>query len=163
ASVEAAVELGYKVTLFFIVGSPGETIEDVNDSIKFALKYPVFDVRFYNLIPFPKSKLYDWVKEKNYFLLDPEEYLNSSSQWDYKPVFETPEMDRKKREEALRLVRNVRKKVRYNSMKASLVPRLGKVAGPVSRVYVTDWVQDKLMKNGMLRRNLKKVFMRVAG
>ena len=72
-------------------------------------------------------------------------------------------MDRKKREEALRLVRNVRKKVRYNSMKASLVPRLGKVAGPVSRVYVTDWVQDKLMKNGMLRRNLKKVFMRVAG
>ena len=48
-------------------------------------------------------------------------------------------------------------------MKASLVPRLGKVAGPVSRVYVTDWVQDKLMKNGMLRRNLKKVFMRVAG
>ncbi|MEK7197783.1 MAG: hypothetical protein AAB151_08955, partial [Nitrospirota bacterium] len=75
----------------------------------------------------------------------------------------TPEMDREKREEALRLVRNVRKKVRYNSMKASLVPRLGKVAGPISRVYVTDWVQDKLMKNGMLRRNLKKVFMRVAG
>lgn len=163
AAVKAAVELGYKVTLFFIVGSPGETIEDVKDSINFALKYPVFDVRFYNLIPFPKSKLYDWVKENNYFLLDPEEYLNSSSQWDYKPVFETPEMDRKKREEALKLVRGVRKKVRYNSMKASLAPRLGKVAGPVSRVYVTDWVQDKLMKSGILRRNLKKVFMRVAG
>jgi radical SAM superfamily enzyme YgiQ (UPF0313 family) len=166
-SVETAIrdslKLGYKVTLFFIVGSPGETMDDVNDSIKLALKYPVFDVRFYNLIPFPNSKLFDWVTEHNYFTMTPDYYLNSLSHWDNKPVFETPDLNRHEREKALIKVREVRKEVRYESMKASLAPGLHFLAGPVAKIYVTDWVQDKLMKSGTLRRNLKKAFMRFAG
>ena len=165
-SVESAIKdslkLGYKVTLFFIVGSPGETMDDVNDSIKLALKYPVFDVRFYNLIPFPKSKLFDWVEENNYFIMTPDYYLNSLSHWDNKPVFETPELDRTEREEALKKVRSVRKQVRRKSMKSSLAPNLRFLAGPAAKIYVTDWVQDRLMKSSMLRRNLKKAFMRFA-
>ena len=163
AAIKNALNLGFKVTLFFIVGSPGETMDDLQDSISLALKYPVFDARFYNLIPFPQSRLYDWVKENNYFICDPEEYLNSSSQWDFKPVFETPEMSRDQRIEALKIVRDVRKKVRYNSMKRTLAPKLGPVADVVAKVYVNDWVQNKLMKSSTLRRNLKKAFMRVAG
>ena len=163
AAIKDALELGFKVTLFFIVGSPGETMGDLQDSINLALKYPIFDARFYNLIPFPQSRLYDWVKENNYFICDPEDYLNSSSQWDFKPVFETPEMSRDQRIEALKIVRDVRKKVRYNSMRRALTPKLGPVAGIVAKAYVNDWVQDRLMKSSSLRRNLKKAFMRVAG
>jgi len=137
-------------------------MDDVNDSIKLALKYPVFDVRFYNLIPFPKSKLFDWVEENNYFIMTPDYYLNSLSHWDNKPVFETPELDRTEREEALKKVRSVRKQVRRKSMKSSLAPNLRFLAGPAAKIYVTDWVQDRLMKSSMLRRNLKKAFMRFA-
>lgn len=162
-AIKNALDLGFKVTLFFIVGSPGETMDDLQDSINLALRYPVFDARFYNLIPFPQSRLYDWVKENNYFICDPEDYLNNSSQWDDNPVFETPEMNRNQRVEALKIVRDVRKKVRYNSMKASLAPKVGPIAGFVSKVYVNDWVQNRLMKNSSLRRNLKEAFMRVAG
>lgn len=161
-AVQDALRLGYKVTLFFIVGSPGETMDDVKDSINLALKYPVFDARFYNLIPFPQSKLYEWVRSNNYFTVDSETYLNNSSQWGYQPVFETPDLDKNEREEALRMVRDIRKKIRYNSMRSSLAPKLGPVAGLVAKAYVNDWVQDKLMKRGALRRNLKKAFMRVS-
>lgn len=161
-AIQDALKLGYKVTLFFIVGSPGETMDDIKDSINLALKYPVFDARFYNLIPFPQSRLYDWVKENNYFTVDSETYLNNSSQWSYLPVFETPDLSKNEREKALRMVRDVRKKIRYNSMRSSLTPKLGPVAGLVAKAYVNDWVQDKLMKRGVLRRNLKKAFMRVS-
>lgn len=159
--IKTAIDLGYKVTLFFLVGSPGETMEDLNDSINLALKYPVFDVRFYNLIPFPKSRLYDWVKENNFFVVDSEDYLNDSSQWDYQAVFETPDMDRMQRKQALKTVREVRKKIRFNSMRAALSHKLGGFAGLVAKVYVNDWFQDRLMKSGALRRNLKRAFMKV--
>lgn len=161
-AIQDALKLGYKVTLFFIVGSPGETMDDVKDSINLALRYPVFDARFYNLIPFPQSRLYDWVKENDYFLVDSEDYLNNCSQWSYQPVFETPDLNKNDREEALRMVRDVRKKIRYNSMKSSLSPRLGPAAALAAKIYVNDWVQDRLMKSGALRRNLKKAFMRVS-
>lgn len=166
-SVETAIrdslKLGYKITLFFIVGSPGETMDDFNDSIKLALKYPVFDVRFYNLIPFPQSRLFDWVKDNNYFTIKPENYLNSLSHWDDTPVFETPDMDKVEREKALKMSRDVRKKVRSVSMKTALAPRFGPLADLIAKIYVTDWVQSKLMKSSALRRNLKKAFMHAAG
>ena len=162
-AIRDAIDLGYKVTLFFIVGSPGETMDDIRDSIRLALKYPVFDARFYNLIPFPQSRLYEWVKENDYFLVHSEDYLNNCSQWDYTPVFATPDLTREEREEALRMVRDVRKKVRYKSMKNSLAPRLGPLSPFIAKVYVNDWMQDKLMKSGTLRRNLKRAFAHVAG
>jgi hypothetical protein len=61
------------------------------------------------------------------------------------------------------MVREARKKVRYNSMKSALAPKLGPIAGLIAKAYVNDWTQDKLMKSGTLRRNLKKAFMHVSG
>jgi radical SAM superfamily enzyme YgiQ (UPF0313 family) len=162
-AIRDALKLGYKITLFFIVGSPGETMDDINDSIKLALKYPVFDVRFYNLIPFPNSKLFDWVEEHDYFTMTPDYYLNSLSHWDNEPVFETPDLSRRERAKALIMVREVRKKVRYESMKRALAPGLGPLAAFIARIYVNDWFQDRLMKSSNLRRNLKRAFMHFAG
>lgn len=165
-SVETAIrdslKLGYRVTLFFIVGSPGETMDDFNDSINLALKYPVFDVRFYNLIPFPQSRLFDWVSENNYFTITPDDYLNSSSHWDNTPVFETPDLDRHERKIALKRAKDVRKKIRSRSMKDSLAPKFGPLANLIAKIYVTEWVQGKLMRSAALRRNLKKAFMHVS-
>lgn len=94
-AIADACELGYRVTLFFLIGSPGETKSDVEDSIRLATKYPVYDVRFYNLIPFPGTELYEWVKQHGYFLR--EDYLNDASHWVNEPIFETPELNRKQR------------------------------------------------------------------
>ncbi len=90
--IKWATEIGFPVNLFFLLGSPGETEEDVRDSVDLALRYPVENVRFYNILPFPQSKLYQWVLENNLFLRDPEQHLNDGSHWVFSPLFETKEL-----------------------------------------------------------------------
>ena len=55
-------------------------------------KYPVQEAHFNNVIPYPGTELYEWVKKNNYFLRQPEEYLNNASFWEKRPIFETPEL-----------------------------------------------------------------------
>lgn len=159
-AIVAAIDIGFKVTLFFVIGSPGETLADVKDSIKIAKKYPVFDSRFYNLVPFPGSELYNYIKEKNYFLKDPENYLNDTSQWDESPVFLTPEFPYEDRMLALNLARDARREVRALSMEKALQKMFGKLSGIAAKVYVNDYVQDVLLKNKYFRRPLVRVFKR---
>ncbi len=158
-AIKMALKAKLNVTLFFIVGNTGETARDVDDSIELALRYPVFDTRFYNMIPFPGSEFYDWVTQSGLFIKNPENYLNSSSQWDFEPVFETEEFSKAERIKCLHLVRKVRRTVRYKAMKRE-IGHFGIFAPIVARLYVNDKFQDLLMKNRFLRTNLKRLYMR---
>jgi radical SAM superfamily enzyme YgiQ (UPF0313 family) len=40
--LKIAIELDFTVTLFFIVGAPGEDLATVKESIALAKKYPIF-------------------------------------------------------------------------------------------------------------------------
>jgi len=99
-AVKTACELKYDVGLFFLIGSPYESREDLNDSIAFAQEYPVCEALFYNLIPFPNTELYDWVKKNDYFVESPEKYLDWASHWINRPLFATPEFSYEERKEA---------------------------------------------------------------
>src|SRR3989304_2538040 len=46
-ALKNAYELGSEMKLLFVVGTPGETWEDVEDKVKLSLKYPLQDVHFY--------------------------------------------------------------------------------------------------------------------
>jgi len=76
-AIKDACDLGYRVTLFFLLGSPGEPKADIEDSIRLATKYPMYDVRFYNMIPFQNTKLYEWVSHNNYFRKDPLQFIGT--------------------------------------------------------------------------------------
>ena len=110
--ISQACELGFKVVLFFIIGSPTETFSDFLSSILLALRYPVYSARFYNLIPYPHSKLFAWVKENDYFLLKPSEYFNDASGWVNHPLFETPEFSYKERKQAFSLAAKIEKVIK---------------------------------------------------
>jgi radical SAM superfamily enzyme YgiQ (UPF0313 family) len=99
-AIKNACALDYEVALFFLIGSPGETVEDIEDSFRLAEKYPIVDVRFYNLIPFPNTEMFEWVKKNNYFLIQPEQYMSGNMQWINSPVFETPELGAIQRKKA---------------------------------------------------------------
>ena len=92
-----ACELGYKVTLFFLVGSPGENEKDMEDSFRLAGEYPIVGANFYNLIPFPNTELYEWVEKNRYFALPPNRYLNGNMHWSGVPAFFTPELSIRQR------------------------------------------------------------------
>ena len=100
AGIKAACDVGLPVQLFFLLGSITETEEDVIDAVKFATKYPVIDIRFYNILPFPTTELYNQILDGYKgakFIRDPLTHLNDSSHWFFNPVFETPELSEKDR------------------------------------------------------------------
>ncbi len=119
-SISNACELGFEVHLSFVVGSPGETEVDIQDSINIALRYPLDGVNFYNLIPFPDTELFNWVNENRYFVRPPEEYLNRASHWVNEPVFQTPELPFKARQHIFRKCRQVTNRVRMAYLKRKL-------------------------------------------
>jgi len=52
---------GIEVAAFFIVGYPGESIESIEDTFKFALTLPLDDISFNVPFPLPGSKLFERV------------------------------------------------------------------------------------------------------
>lgn len=112
ARIKEACGLDFKVVLFFIIGSPSETYDDFLESVALALRYPVYSARFYNLIPFPHSKLFEWVKSNNYFVIPPEKYLNDASHHVNQPIFATPEFSLDERKKAFKLALKIEKVIK---------------------------------------------------
>jgi len=161
-AVADACELGYEVILFFLVGSPGETRRDIEDSVEFALSHPIFDAKFYNIVPFPDTELFDWLSENRLFIRRPDDYLNDASHWDSEPVFETPELPRAERIKALEYTGQVRRNIRKKAMERKL-RRLGVFSKLAAAAFVSNAVQYQLLHNYTLRRLGTKIFRAVTG
>jgi len=110
-SIKIACELGFDVCLFFIIGMPGETVKDVKDSFRLALKYPINNANFHNAVPTPDTELYDYVVKNNLFVVKHPDYLNDISQFEGMPIFETPEFPLIKRLEMLKQAKKIEKEV----------------------------------------------------
>jgi len=65
-AIEKSTDLGFWVELIFLIGSPGEKVEDVERSFQLAQKYRIACMSFYKLLPLPGTELYDWAVEKGY-------------------------------------------------------------------------------------------------
>tara|TARA_Y100000310_G_scaffold339785_1_gene433557 strand:+ start:1260 stop:2690 length:1431 start_codon:yes stop_codon:yes gene_type:complete len=109
-AIKIACELDYIVNLFFIVGMPQETMEDVKESIKLALKYPVNNANFYNAVPFPGTELYDYIKKNKLFVVKDPDYLNDTAHFD-DPIFTTSEFPLKERRKMLKMTKKAEKEI----------------------------------------------------
>lgn len=159
-AISDACDLGFDVDLFFLIGSPGETEADIHDSIELALRYDISSVEFYNVIPFPKTELFEWVKKNDYLLRTPEEYLNNASHWVNEPLFETPELPVAARRRIFRICQEVRKKVRKAYMQRKLA-KYGIFADLLSNIYTTEIVQQRVLSNTRLKKLAKMLYTRM--
>jgi radical SAM superfamily enzyme YgiQ (UPF0313 family) len=119
-TIKNACSLGYDVTLFFLAGSPGETLTDMEDSVKLAERHSVFEARFYNIIPYPGTELFGWLKENGLLLEEPENYLNDASAFSDRPLFETPQMSARERVKAFRYLRKVENRILKRTIRRKL-------------------------------------------
>lgn len=124
-----AHSLGIQHSVNFIIGHTGETCKTALDSINFAKSLPCEFVNFYNLVLYPNTKAYDWVKENGKFLVDENNYLKLISYRDNTPIFETPEFTYKERMKITKMGFNLYEK-------KILELRLGKMLGAAS-YYLT--------------------------
>ncbi len=140
-AIRAACDLGYDVTLFFVIGTPGETWSDIEDSFALAKRYPISNVYFNNLMPYPGSQLYEWVTQQRSFVVQPEDYFDSVSSWSGIPVFETPELPLHERRRALAKARGVSKEVRRRHYEMTLED-LGVVGRIMARFNHLDEIKS---------------------
>ena len=155
-AVKDACDLGYDVKLLFVVGTPYETREDVEDKVGLSRKYPIQEVHFYNTIPYPGTELYDWVEENNYFLREPEDYLNDVSCLTNVPVFETPELPRQERIAVLNYLGKVRKQVHRDAVLRTF--RRRSVIGVLASYVLANSFVERLFYQSIFCRRMIESF-----
>ncbi len=163
-TIEEAVDLGYDVSLHFVIGTPGETMNDIEKSFELAQKYPVHNVSFNNLIPYPSTELFKQIKEEKRFIIAPEHYLNDISTSSNIPVFATPELSVAQRQLALIKGAKIKRVVRRNYY-SYLFRRQG-VKGKIKAyfLFVFDGTQRfirNLKVGRVLMRQIKAILLKI--
>ncbi len=130
-AVDISCRLDYDVGLNFLIGSPGETWQDVQNSFKFVDDYPLQLAFFFNIIPYPGTRLFDHLKKNNMLRADPAEYLGTIREGVLRPLFETPELSLQQRKKLLVKARKISQKVRRRYLRRRLA-RLGPLAWPLA-------------------------------
>src|SRR3989338_1700095 len=102
-SVSETKALGIKTQVNFIIGNPGQTWETFENDLKCAEEIDVDQLRFYNMIPYPGTEMFEWIKQNGRFLYPPEAYLNDFNYWGEEPVFETDDFTREERIKAYKI------------------------------------------------------------
>ena len=149
-AVQDACDLGYDVGLFFLIGSPGETPADLENSIQFALRYPIARVSFYHLIPFPGTELHEWVHKNNYLVRPESEYLNDIPHWLNKPIFYTPEFSYNDRKKCFIITRQIMIKIKKKFVRRKL-KNFGIIRDLVAYILTLPFVEKQFNYNRFLR------------
>jgi radical SAM superfamily enzyme YgiQ (UPF0313 family) len=100
AGIKTFKDAGIEVLGQFVIGSPGDTLQTVKESIDFAKKFGLDFVMFYSILPFKGTPQWDYVKANGTFLSDTIHDYHT-----VKPriVFETPEFTYAQRLQAIKL------------------------------------------------------------
>lgn len=157
-NIALACELGFDVSLLFVIGTPGETLEDVETSIRLAEKYPVMKGFFFNLIPFPGTELHDWVNQHEAWLAPWQTLFNRRDELKLrsKPFFTTPEMPEADRIRAQRMTERASKRIQVRTLRRKMAP-LGPLAGVLAQAGRFDAVERLFIRNRRLRRFLDRL------
>jgi anaerobic magnesium-protoporphyrin IX monomethyl ester cyclase len=155
-AIRDACDIGFDVKIFCITGMPHETLQDLEDSFRVVQKYPIQRVILNNPIPYPGTELFETIKANGWFLRQPEEYLNSVTENENEPVFDTPEISREDRIRLLGRMRKIEKKVTQEAVKRMLGKRFGfgTLAG---MIFATGFVQNMFFKNMAFRRVIESI------
>ena len=134
-------------------------MSDVEDSFALAQRYPIVWLHLNNPIPYPGTRLYEIVEDNNWFLIPPEEYLNTVSETDSTPVFATPELPLETREKLLTRCREIEKDVKRRAVRQMFSdhPLLGRIGG---RIFASPVGQRLFFQNMAVRAAINWVWYR---
>jgi len=96
-ALELTNKAGIRNSVNFIFGHKGETYKNALETLEFAKSLKTNFLNFYNVVPYPGTELYNWMKQNAKQLIPDEDYLSSIGSRDVDPVFETKEFIREQR------------------------------------------------------------------
>ncbi len=136
SAVAAATDLRFRVTLFFLIGSPGEGMKDVEQSFELALEYNVANVYFFNLTPIPGTEFYDWAVRYEYVDESEGRYPEGNFGFSSKALLQTDAMTKNQVTRCLKQARHIERQVQ---IRYSLKKVLGRLTGkefPLNKGYL---------------------------
>lgn len=156
--VKDAIELGFDIQLSFLIGSPYETVKEVEESFKFALKYPIKGASFFNLVPTPNTELLEYLEENNLLKIKPEVYLNSNINTKKTPLFGTPEIPVKERVKLLKRSKAVEHKIIINYFIHKFnLQRYGVLSRVVMNIILNRLVYRWIYRNQATKQLIKRI------
>jgi radical SAM superfamily enzyme YgiQ (UPF0313 family) len=69
-AVRVARELGIRTRASFMLGNPGETVDTLEETVRFAIELDPDQVQFNITTVYPGTEMYDWAKEHGYLVVD---------------------------------------------------------------------------------------------
>ena len=154
-----AKEAGLPAGGFFIIGLPGDNMENFKKTLQLAQELPLEEVRFYSALPYIGTEFYEIAKKNGWFTISEEEYQNNLGVWDGQPVIETQDFTKEERKKALDIGEKF--VMKYISKK-EFGPFLGTIAywiwlpkptrGIMKKVGIKTWSIIRSIKNNMLYR-----------
>jgi len=106
-AIKLAEKVGIPASGFFMVGLPGDTYEKFLETYNLAKSMNLEEVRFYNVLPFPGTELFDTIKREGTLLKSPEVYLNTSSKFLNDPIYDLEGFTIKQKIKALDLGQDI--------------------------------------------------------
>jgi anaerobic magnesium-protoporphyrin IX monomethyl ester cyclase len=100
--IQMLKDAGIEIMSQYVIGSPGETLETVKESIAFAKKVKCDYTNFYAVLPYKGTRQWDYVAEHGTLLVKDIHHFHSVNP---RIVFETPEFSADDRLKALKLVK----------------------------------------------------------
>jgi radical SAM superfamily enzyme YgiQ (UPF0313 family) len=156
-ALEDACDLGLRVKLFIIVGSPGETMSDIEDSLALAQRYPIVWLHLNNPIPYPGTALFESVRKNDWFVIPPEEYLNTVTEVDDTPVFETPDLPLEVRKQLLVRCRKIEKDVKRRAVER-MFPNLPVIRTMAGRLFASQLGQWFFFRSVVARSFINRIW-----
>lgn len=159
SAIATATDVGFHVTLFFLIGSPGEDVKDVEQSFQLALKYNVAKVYFFTLTPIPGTEFYDWAIEQGYMDEFKGRYPEGNFGFSKKASFRTDVLTIN---QLTRLIKKARRIERQIQWRYSLQKYLQKITGKkiiINKGFFNtlSWFISYSLLTGVLRLLLRMI------
>ncbi len=159
-AIRNALDVGLEVRLFIILGSPGETMADIEDSFALAQRYQLIRLHLNNPVPYPGTELYEWVKRHHAFLRAPEDYLNNMTEFSVEPIYETPELPAAARREINVRAHKMERQVWRQATERMLITQPAPVRRVAARLFATDAGEWLFFKSLFARSLINRVWYR---
>jgi radical SAM superfamily enzyme YgiQ (UPF0313 family) len=69
-NVNLVKEVGIPIQFYFMIGNPGDTLQTIEDTLKFVWEIRPENIIFFPAVPYPGSTFYDWVTKNGRILKD---------------------------------------------------------------------------------------------
>lgn len=155
-AVQNAIEAGFDVHLNMMVGFPDQTLQDVEDSFEFALRHPVRWASFNNFVPYMGTEGYAQAKERDLFVLPPEQYLNDVGQKAERILIRTPHITDTQRRYIEKKIPRVQAEVRKRYHLRRLFSQYGVLGKAVGTLYRANLIPIPVFNWGIEFKNRLK-------